>query len=164
MISLDLPEPHLANIQKMFDDRVSPEPNSGCWLWTGNLCSKKRGAYGIFTHSPAGLKIVRASRLAWRLLRGEDPGDLHVLHSCDNPSCVNPDHLFLGTNTENHADKVRKGRQYKGARHYQAKFSEDQIRAIRADPRGVNAIAKGYGVSHATISEIRSRKLWKSVH
>lgn len=164
MISVPLPDDHMATIHAMFDERAIPEPNSGCWLWTGAICSKKRGAYAIFTHKPAGLATIRASRLAWRLFRREDAGDLHVLHVCDNPACVNPEHLFLGTNAQNHADKVSKGRQYQGARHHHAKLSDEDVRAIRADRRGVNAIAEAYRVSHSTISEIRSRKLWKSVH
>jgi hypothetical protein len=85
-------------------DKVSPEPNTGCWLWLGAPVDWK--GYGRFYRDGA---AVLAHRAAWGLFRGE-PADLRVLHKCDNPACVNPDHLFLGTQLDNIRDRDAKGR------------------------------------------------------
>lgn len=81
----------------------SPHPK-GCWLWTG---SKNRQGYGETMFRK---RHLRANRVAYELANGPIPEGLMVLHSCDNPPCVNPDHLFLGTGTDNMQDCIRKGR------------------------------------------------------
>jgi hypothetical protein len=91
-----------------FMAKVSPEPTSGCWLWTGAL---GMDGYGIRVHLHGEeRKPRRAHRASWEIFRGPIPDGLWVLHRCDNPPCVNPDHLFLGTQTDNIRDAVRKGR------------------------------------------------------
>lgn len=86
-----------------FLQHVSPEPNSGCHLWTAAVTGK---GYGKITDKSADL----AHRVAYILFVGPIPDGLCVLHKCDMPSCVNPDHLFLGTRADNLADMDRKGR------------------------------------------------------
>lgn len=106
--------PSKRQLREYFDFYVQPEPNTGCHLWLGNVV-KYRGGYGAFTCAPAGYTMARAHRVAWELhhdvkLSEEE----HVLHSCDNPICVNIDHLFLGDQASNMRDKAMKGRQLQG--------------------------------------------------
>lgn len=88
-----------------FEARFTPEPNSGCWLWVGG---ESGFGYGHFT-LPAS-RCRTAHRAAWLLYRGPIPKGLHVLHTCDVRCCVNPDHLWLGTHSDNMTDMVSKGR------------------------------------------------------
>jgi len=87
-----------------FERNFIPEPNSGCFLWIGTIIPK---GYG---HFKCDGKTFRAHRYSWELENGKIPDGLHVLHRCDIRSCVNVDHLFLGTNADNMADRGRKGR------------------------------------------------------
>lgn len=90
-----------------FEAKYIPEPNSGCWLWLGPVKIGRRQGYGQFTLEG---KTVGAHRAAWRLFRGTIPDGLFVCHKCDVRTCVNPDHLFLGTHVDNMVDMESKGR------------------------------------------------------
>jgi hypothetical protein len=140
-------------------ERCIPEPNSGCWLW---LLSVNRWGYGVLRREK---KDVFAHRWSWTLHRGTIPPGMLVCHKCDVPSCCNPDHLFLGTDADNNADMVRKGRNVvlKGEDSANAKLTADAVRAIREDIRFYRLIAIDYGVSETTISLIRRRLIWKHI-
>jgi hypothetical protein len=106
-----------------------------------------------------------AHRIAFRVAKGE-PGALSVLHRCDNPPCCNPDHLFLGTAKDNAADMVAKGRAYCGRRHWNATVQEDDVRDIRRRAEAgerTAALASEYGLTHAGIRFIVTRKKWRHV-
>jgi hypothetical protein len=94
------------------EDRFWPnvQKTSGCWNWIGAEQSKGRG-YGTIGKDG---KTLRAHRVSWEMHNGPIPEGLIVCHKCDNPKCVRPEHLFLGTHSDNVADKVAKGRQSKG--------------------------------------------------
>lgn len=142
-----------ARVRTRFDARHMPEPNSGCWLWTGAVDAK---GYGLLQVDDASR---RAHRLAWELHRGPIPASLHVLHKCDVPSCVNPDHLFLGTNDDNVADKVAKRRQARG----HGKLTEQaviQIIALRGSGRRTRDIGADYGIAASTVSNIWHGRIW----
>lgn len=131
-----------------------------CWLWQR---WRDRDGYGAFS---VGGRKYKAHRLAFQLSTGIDPGELVVCHVCDTPSCCNPAHLFLGTQTENMEDMRREGRRADGERSGNAKLTEPQVVEIRerrsTGERGCDLAAE-FGVREAVISEIFHRKLWRHV-
>jgi hypothetical protein len=133
-----------------FMAKVEPEPNSGCWLWTGAT------VYGYGTLLVSRNRNSRAHRIAWEIFRGPIPGGVFVCHRCDVRACVNPDHLFLGTNMENCHDMARKGRGTKspsglpyGVRRHRSKFQA----IIGHRRRDI------YGGTYFTIEEAAQRAL-----
>lgn len=137
-----------------------------CWLWTGALA-----AFGYGTVNSKGRRSIRAHRLSWEIYRGEIPAGLCVLHKCDVPACVNPDHLFLGTKSDNMRDCAVKGRlgqqldpaKFKAANRRRSPFTEDVIRLIRSSPESHTALGKHYGVTKGAIWRIRKGLNWKDV-
>lgn len=142
------------DITVRFAERFMPEPMSGCWLWTGAATK----GYGIITH---GGRITKAHRVSYELHRGPIPPGLFVCHRCDNPGCVNPDHLFLGTIADNNADKMAKGRQRCGEATNLAKLTAAQVLEIRASNLPRLKIAATFGISRSCVQQIRRRSLWK---
>lgn len=140
---------------------------NGCWTFTG---TKTKFGYGQLARGKsAGGGRIYAHRAAWELAFGPIPPapQVLVLHRCDNPSCVNPEHLFLGDHTDNAVDMVQKGRATRapqeGEMNNSAKLTADQVRAIRSDTRKLSEIATDYGIGQSTASQIRTRKLWPHV-
>lgn len=132
---------------------------SGCWSWRG---AKDRDGYGIFRGEHNGRVYNKAHRFSYAIHRGEI-GKLHVLHRCDNPTCVNPEHLFLGTIADNMADKIAKGRGRvaRGMDAGHAKLTEEEAIAIRGDPRPHVEIASDYGVAASTITSLKNNVSWR---
>lgn len=133
-----------------------------CWLWTGKVNNK---GYGLTAIPRAGL--LMAHRAAYALWVGE-PGKLHVLHHCDVTRCVNPEHLWLGTNAENHADKILKGRgDYAfGTRQPNSKLDDRAALAIyrmvhAGIPQGL--IAKAFDISESTVFRIGDGSRWPHI-
>lgn len=132
-----------------------------CWEWGAGR--HERG-YGTFRLNG---KMLKAHRVAWELTHGEIPDGLWVLHKCDNPACVNPNHLFLGTHQDNVDDKVSKNRQAKqaGEKHPQHKLTLKQVNSIRSQyvPGKVSQekLARDFGVGQSEISDIINRKRWQ---
>jgi hypothetical protein len=136
---------------KRFFDRGDPDT---CWEWKGGRHSKGYGQFGNPTD--------KAHRVAWEFYRGPIPDGIHVLHACDNPPCVNPNHLFLGTNLDNVKDKMAKGRGHtvRGTDAGTNILSEEAVRQIRTDQRKQDVIAAEYGVAQTTVSAIKRRINW----
>jgi hypothetical protein len=151
------------------------QKSDGCWTWTGSLTVsgygrlKFRGAYS------------QAHRVSWTMEYGPIPKGLLVCHRCDNPPCCRPDHLFLGTKSDNAKDMVSKGRYMtatnnpatrapdrvpRGSRNSLARLTEDDVRRIRALPETYHCharIGREFGVSPSTIIRIFRRESWKHV-
>jgi hypothetical protein len=113
-----------AKVQKL------SQANGSCWIWTASL---DKDMYGKFRLSKGGKKIdIRAHQYSWELATGLPVANgILVCHTCDHPYCVNPDHLFLGSHADNHADRNQKGRQAKGEKQHLAKLTEEKVKQIR---------------------------------
>jgi len=165
------------NAVERFWARVVKGGPEECWTWTGKRHDPEKG-YGRIKADSGRREF--AHRFSWTLAHG-DPGELCVLHKCDNTMCVNPKHLFLGTLLDNNEDKVRKGRQAKGDRaavrlhpeivqhgedNHRAKLTnEDALAARKAAASGerVGALAKRYGVNNSTMSVLLAGQTFRNV-
>lgn len=146
------------SIEERMSLLVSPCPLTGCWWWLG---STSADGYASVTLSTGRIRVTRA-------LLGLAPGDPRfACHRCDQPSCVNPAHLFVGTASENVADMLRKRRQRVGIEKPTAKLTEGDVREMRRLHReeGISAsdLGRRFGVCNQNASDILRRKFWKFV-
>ena len=131
-----------------------------CWFWRGavNKCG-----YGLFGASRSGTAL--AHRWAWELTRGPIPKGMSLCHTCDNPRCVNPNHLYVGTHAQNMRDKAIRGRHNApiGERNRAARMTAADIVCIRTSVLPAPILADRYGVSRQAIHAILDRRTWKHV-
>lgn len=135
----------------------------GCWEYQGKRSSNGYGRIALGGRADG---EGPAHRVAWELTNGEVPEGLIVCHRCDNPPCVNPEHLFLGTHADNAADRNAKGRHAHGTRHPQAILNPDLVRLVRRwAAEGVSRAesARRLGVSRGGVSAVVNGRLWTHV-
>lgn len=141
--------------------RAVSKSADGCWLWTGSV-----NTYGYGQIRDESGRYTSAHRVSWRLANGPIPEGQSVLHRCDTPRCVRPDHLFLGSQADNMRDKREKARQCRGSRHPFSKLTEAavvEIRAAIANGESFKTIAQRHGVTYHAIADISQGKRWKHV-
>lgn len=145
--------------------RHAQEPGA-CWPWLGST-RHGYGNIGVGSRVDGSRRVVSAHRVAWELTHGPIPDGLWVLHRCDNPSCVRPTHLFLGTPQDNVDDMLAKGRHraLAGEQHKSAKLTTSQVNEIRArysrEKANGKELAAEFGVSNVMIYRIVNQKSWK---
>lgn len=144
-------------LRRRLANKTSAPNADGCMLWLG---AKAHFGHGIIVvHG----KKRHAHRVSWGVHCGPIPEGMVVCHRCDVPACVNPDHLFLGTDADNFNDMRSKHRHAFGARNGIAKLTESEVLQIRADTRTNKAIAQDYGVTDVLISKIRRGEVWRHI-
>lgn len=146
--------------QVRFWRKVRIPSGDACWRWQGGRYTNGYGQVQLRG------KKLRAHRVAWEWERGPVPPTMCVLHRCDEPLCVNPAHLFLGTNADNSADMTAKHRSNRGQKNGHAKLSEDDVidvRTIRAIGGTLVNIATAYGLTRQAVRAICNGKTWAHV-
>lgn len=166
---LTLPNTTKKNLENKIQNNKHIQNRTRCWIWTGSYFIIRKKQIDTGRRLPSvcvGDKRVLASRLSYVLFNGVIPNGLKVCHTCDNPSCVNPKHLWLGTNQDNSDDMVQKGRSLTGSKNPDAKLTEKQVVTIlkrfKAGELRSN-LAREYNVSWTTIDYLIKGKSWATV-
>lgn len=161
-VEKEMPEIYGKDLQR-FKDSITISDND-CWQWHGPLLNG-RMKYGMFSLFNDGKQEwFMAHRMAWRLQNGPIPNGLFVCHKCDNPGCVNPKHLFLGTHQENMKDRQQKERQAKGEKSGRTTLTQEDVDKIRKryeSGESGGSIAKEYPVTLSAIHAIVSGLSWR---
>jgi len=139
--------------------RTEVSHETGCREWLGK---RNHDGYGMIWHEG---RYWRAHRLAYRTFLGPIPDGMFVCHSCDNPACIELEHLWIGSNLDNMKDRDRKRRQFIacGERNGRSKLTNTDVASIMESSTSNSEVARAYGVSQSTVSLIRSRKLWDHI-
>jgi hydrogenase maturation factor HypE len=145
-------------IEERFWAKVDRRGLQDCWPWLGYRHHAGMGQIGVGRRQDG---VMYVSRLAWQIANGPIPRGQYVLHKCDNPGCVNPNHLFLGTYRDNIHDMLSKRRHVYGAAHPGAKLNDAKVRSIRASSLSDTALAHQHGVSRRLIWKVRKGLSWK---
>ncbi len=148
---------HMKPLAERFIEKVNINA-AGCWNW---VAAVNRNGYGSCWD---GTRVETASRLAYRLFVGEIPSGMYVLHQCDNPLCVRPSHLFLGSHQDNMEDRDLKGRSAKlsGELNPRAKLTAAIVREIRQSGLKAGDLAARFGVSVSTVQRARKKQFWRN--
>lgn len=153
------------DLRVRFTENYTVNELTNCWEWTGNRDRKGYGRISVGTGTEKHQEL--AHRVAYKLFKGEIPNGLSVCHHCDNPPCVNPDHLFPGTTRDNNLDAAQKRRirngGLKGSALKQSKLSEEIVAEILRSPEGHACLGRKYSVDTSTIWKIRNGQNWKHV-
>jgi len=159
--------PKIPTMKEHFESKFIKRDTNKCWLWTG---AKDKNGYGDFnlhlTNETNKYKKVKAHRYSYELYMGKFKNSFLVCHSCDTPSCVNPNHLFLGTAADNASDMVKKKRSMSGERNNRGKLKAHQVIEIReklSKRYNQTKLSKEYGVSRNTIKTIKNFQIWKDL-
>jgi hypothetical protein len=149
------------NLPELLQERIMPEPMSGCWLW---IAAQDENGYGRIGKEKWGERL--AHRLVANLLRSVVPPHLMLCHHCDTPPCVNPSHTFEGTALDNVRDCIKKGRDIRrfGEDVWEAKLTEQDVIEIRKSDDSVEILASKYGVDGSTITHARTGRNWKHLN
>ena len=154
-------EKHQATAIQRFWERVARMGPEDCWEWQGY---RNPSGYGQTSWNG---KLSLAHRIAQSLTDGEWSNRLHVCHTCDNPPCCNPAHLWRGTDLANQRDMIRKGRERHvaplGEAHGMSRLTAEDVTDIRASDLSSHQLAEKYCVTHGHINQIRSRLQWRHV-
>lgn len=139
--------------------------NGFCWVWIGRTMKDGYGVFRVGSRTDGTRKNALVHRLSWELHNGTIPAGLLVLHKCDNPPCVRPDHLFLGTHQDNATDKMKKGRFVPnfGKSNGNARLSEEDvllIRKYRAKKMKRKFVAFLFGISEHQVYLITAKRSW----
>lgn len=149
--------------EQRFFKRVNVGAPDECWEWTGSRNQKQW--HGQWRNKSGQIELTH--RAAWRMFKCEIPPGMFVLHKCDNPICVNPSHLWLGTQSENCKDMWSKGRARPkssiGEKHGMSKVNESIVREIRSSSLSGVELARQFGITTTTVCDIRKRRSWKHI-
>ena len=146
--------------RERFDEYAGSGSPDECWVWRGGL---SQAGYGKFWRNG---RTDLAHRVMYEYTLGAVPDDMWVLHRCDNPPCMNPRHLFLGTHADNENDKDAKGRRKRGSQTRKSKLDEarvTQIREMHAAGVQQKTIAREFGVDITTVNDVVHRHTWRHV-
>jgi hypothetical protein len=149
--------------EERFLKRVNIDQETNCWLWTGSVI--KANWHGQWRNAKGAIEPTH--RAAWRLFKSPIPEGVCICHRCDNPVCVNPAHLFMGSKSDNARDMWEKGRARPksslGENHGMSKLTKEIVKEIRSSKETGAALAKRFGITATTVCDIRKRRTWSHI-